>query len=274
MDPIKQEYDLNEESSRKVCELIGVEYRGPMRLVPAPALTRAMIAAGEGKTELAIAHFVEHLTNLVIEEQDVQSAKRIFGELADFPLPLDGSNYIGQIYEPGWERIALYEHTEAVGYVDEGHGIASVVVQISRGGASTYMELGRALEPRIAAVLCVVAARICGVSPDEISIFKRDELNIPVVVEKALGSEEDIAMLVEMVLDIAVEIREDSTHFTYTPTVIKDVVENVLETGIGLSIVERRRAKGRVIQKLRDDDIKFTEPVVDAFFNDLDLQLG
>lgn len=274
MDPIKQEYDLDEQQSRKVCEILGVEYTGTLRILPAPALTRAMIAATNGKPDLAIAHFVEHLTNLAVEEQDVLTAKRIFGELADFPLPLDSSAYVGDIYEKGWEHVSTYERTDRVGFVDEGNGIASVVVQISRGGASTYMELARNLEPRVAAVLCVVAARLCGVSPDEIVIFKRDELNIPVFVEPALGSEEDVAMLVEMVLDIAVEIREDATHFTYTPTVIKDVVENVLETGIGLSIVERRRAKGRVLQKLRDDNIVHTEPVVDAFFNDLDLQLG
>lgn len=274
MDLIKQEYDLDEQQSRHVCKLLGIEYTGTLRILPAPALTRATIAATNGKPDLAIAHFVEHLTNLIVEEQDVLTAKRIFGELADFPLPLDSSTYVGDIYEKGWERVSTYERTDRVGFVDEGNGISSVVVQISRGGASTYMELARNLEPRVAAVLCAVAARLCGVSPDEIVIFKRDELNIPVFVETALGSEEDISMLVEMVLDIAVEIREDGTHFTYTPTVIKDVVENVLETGIGLSIVERRRAKGRVIQKLRDDDIKFTDPVVDAFFNDLDLQLG
>ena len=274
MDLIKQEYDLDEQQSRHVCKLLGIEYTGTLRILPAPALTRAMIAATNGKPDLAIAHFVEHLTNLIVEEQDVLTAKRIFGELADFPLPLDSNTYVGDIYEKGWERVSTYERTDRVGFVDEGNGISSVVVQISRGGASTYMELARNLEPRVAAVLCTVAARLCGVSPDEIVIFKRDELNIPVFVETALGSEEDISMLVEMVLDIAVEIREDGPHFTYTPTVIKDVVENVLETGIGLSIVERRRAKCRVIQKLRDDDIKFTEPVVDAFFNDLDLQLG
>lgn len=274
MDPFNQEYDLNEESSRKVCELIGVEYRGPMRLVPAPALTRAMIAAGEGKTELATAHFVEHLTNLVVEEQDVLEAMRIFGALAVFPMPLDGSNYIGQIYEKGWEHVSTYERTDRVGYLDEGNGVASVIVQVSRNGASTHIDLAKQLEPHVAAVLCVVASRLCGLAADEIYIYKRGEFDIPTAVETALGSEEDISMLVEMVLDIAVEIREDSTHFTYTPTVIKDVVENVLETGVGLSIVERRRAKGRVIQKLRDDDIHFTEPVVDAFFNDLDLQLS
>lgn len=274
MDQIRQEIDLNEESSRKVCELLGVEYTGPLRVVPAPALTRAMIAASGGQMNLAIAHFVEHLTNLVVEEKDVLESQRVFGTMADFPLPLDGSSYVGQIYEKGWEHVSTYERTDRVGFVDEGDGSATVIVEVSRNGASTHLELGRQLEHNVASVLCIVAARLCGVPADEICVYKRDELNIPTVVETALGSEEDVAMLVEMVLDIAVEIREDSTHFTYTPTVIKDVVENVLETGIGLSIVERRRAKGRVIQKLRDDNIQFTEPVVDAFFNDLDLQLG
>lgn len=274
MDPIKQEYDLNEESSRKVCELIGIEYTGPLRILPAPALTRAMIAATNGKPNLAVAHFVEHLTNLAIEECDVLEAQRVFGTMADFPLPLDGSNCVELIFEKGWEVLHNHPGIELIGFVDEGVGCASVVAQVQRQGAHTHMELVNNVPQNVAAVLCAAASRIANVSCDEITIFKRDHLNFPSAVEKALGSEEDISMLVEMVLDIAVEIREDGPHFTYTPTVIKNVVEDVLETGIGLSIVERRRAKGRVIQKLRDDDIKFTDPVVDAFFNDLDLQLG
>lgn len=274
MDPIKQEYDLNEESSRKVCELLGVEYTGPLRILPAPALTRAMIAATNGKPNLAVAHFVEHLTDLAIEERDVLEAQRVFGTMADFPLPLDASSYTGVLFEKGWEQIAMYFGPELIGYVDEGHGVASVIAKVNHKSSFTYMELGKSLEPHVATVLCAFASRISGLEGDTITVFTRDRLNELTPVEPALGSEEDISMLVEMVLDIAVEIREDGAHFTYTPDVIKNVVEDVLETGIGLSIVERRRAKGRVVQKLRDDDIRFTEPVVDAFFNDLDLQLG
>lgn len=274
MDHIRQEIDLNEESSRKVCELLGVEYTGPLRVVPAPALTRAMIAASGGQMTLAIAHFVEHLTNLPIEEKDVLEAQRVFGTMADFPLPLDVSTYTGVLFEKGWDRIAQYFGPDLIGYVDEGDGVASVIAKITLKSSYTYMDLARSLEPHVATVLCAYASRIANLEGDTITVFTRDHLNELTPVEPAIGSEEDISMLVEMVLDIAVEIREDSTHFTYTPTVIKDVVENVLETGIGLSIVERRRAKGRVIQKLRDDNIQFTEPVVDAFFNDLDLQLG
>lgn len=274
MDPIKQEYDLDEQQSRRVCEILGVEYTGTLRILPAPALTRAMIAATNGKPNLAVAHFVEHLTNLPIEERDVLEAQRVFGTMADFPLPLDASTYTGTLFEKGWERIAQYSGSELIGYVDEGHGVASVIAKIALKSSYTYMDLGKSLEPHVATVLCAYASRIANLEGETITVFTRDHLSELSPVEPALGSEEDIAMLVEMVLDIAVEIREDGTHFTYTPTVIKDVVENVLETGIGLSIVERRRAKGRVIQKLRDDDIHFTEPVVDAFFNDLDLQLG
>ena len=275
MDKIEQEYDLNEESSRKVCELLGVEYTGPLRMIPAPALTRAMIAIQNDDLDLGIAHFVEHVTGVTVKREDYLMAKRIFDETIDFPLPLDSSTVVGGIVnKKNFEQLTQLERAELVGLVDEGSGLTSVVVRASRKGATADIELASMIEFRMAAVLCCVALRLTGVPPEHAFIMTRDEFGLKPTSETILGDEKEVELIVETVMDIATEIREDGTYFIYTPSVIKEVVEVVLETGIGVSPIERRRAKSRVIQQMRNDDIKFTEPVVEAFFNDLSLQLG